>query len=64
MAQETTPAETDPIDPAQGGEIGQEPDYKALYENALKELRKDPRTRTQHRPLHHASWLVSDADAP
>lgn len=64
MAQETTPAETDPIDPAQGGEIGQEPDYKALYENALKELRKDPRTRTQHRPLHDASWLVSAADAP
>ena len=64
MAQETTPAETDPIDPAQGGEIGQEPDYKALYENALKESRKDPRTRTQQRPLHHASWLVSAADAP
>lgn len=64
MAQETTSAETDPIDSAQGGETGQEPDYKALYENALKESRKDPRTRTQHRPLHHASWLVSAADAP
>lgn len=64
MAQETTPAETDPIDPAQGGETGQETDYKALYENALKESRKDPRTRTQHRPLHHASWLASAVDAP
>ena len=64
MAQETTPAETEPTEPAQGGETGQEPDYKALYENALKESRKDPRTRTQHRPLHHASWPVSAADAP
>ncbi|MGO5322836.1 hypothetical protein ACTQZF_02240 [Collinsella sp. LCP19S3_H3] len=64
MAQETTPAETDPIDPAQGGETGQEPDYKALYENALKESRKDFRSLTQHRPLHDASWLVSAADAP
>ena len=64
MAQETTPAETEPTETAQGGDAGQEPDYKALYENALKELRKDPRTRTQHRPLHHASWLVSATDAP
>ena len=40
MAEETTPAETDPTDPAQGGDTGQEPDYKALYENALKESRK------------------------
>ena len=64
MAHETTPAETEPTEPAQGGDAGQEPDYKALYENALKELRKDPRTRTQHRPLHHASWPVSAADAP
>lgn len=64
MAQETTPTETEPTEPAQDGDAGQEPDYKALYENALKELRKDPRTRTQHRPLHHASWLVSAADAP
>ena len=40
MAQETTHAETDPTDPAQGGGEGQEPDYKALYENALKESRK------------------------
>lgn len=64
MAQETTPAETEPTEPAQDGDAGQEPDYKALYENALKESRKDPRTRTQHRPLHHASWLASAADAP
>lgn len=40
MAQETTPAETDPIDSAQGGETDPAPDYKALYENALKESRK------------------------
>lgn len=40
MAKETTPAETDPIDPAQGGETDPAPDYKALYENALKESRK------------------------
>ena len=64
MVQETTPAETDPIDPAQVGEIGQEPDYKALYENALKESRKDSRSLTQHRPLHDAFWLVSATDAP
>ena len=63
MAQETTPTETKPTEPAQGGETGQEPDYKALYENALKESRKDPRTRTQHRPLHDATWLVSVAAA-
>lgn len=46
MAQETTPAETDPTDPAQGGEEGQEPDYKALYEEAkesLKESQKESR---------------------
>lgn len=64
MAQETTPTETKPTEPAQDGDAGQEPDYKALYENALKESRKDPRTRTQHRPLHHASRLASAADAP
>ena len=64
MAQETTPAETDPIDPAQGGETGQEPDYKALYENALKESRKDSRSLTQHRSLRDAFWLVSATDAP
>ena len=63
MAQEPTPTETDPIDPAQGGDAGQEPDYKALYENALKESRKDSRSLTQHRPLHDASWLVSVAAA-
>ena len=40
MAKETTPAETDPIDPAQGGETDPAPDYKALYESALKESRK------------------------
>ena len=31
MAQETTPTETEPTNPAQGGDEGQEPDYKALY---------------------------------
>ena len=40
MAQETTPTETKPTEPAQDGDAGQEPDYKALYENALKESRK------------------------
>lgn len=40
MAQETTPTETEPTNPAQGGDEGQEPDYKALYEEALKESRK------------------------
>ena len=44
MAQETTPAETEPTEPAQGGDTGQDPDYKALYESALKESRKDPRS--------------------
>ena len=64
MAQETTPTETKPTEPAQGGGAGQEPDYKALYENALKESRKDSRSLTQHRPLRDASWPVSAADAP
>lgn len=40
MALETTPAQTEPTDPAQGGGAGQGPDYKALYESALKESRK------------------------
>ena len=31
MAQETTPAETEPTEPAQGGDTGQDPDYTALY---------------------------------
>ena len=64
MAQETTPTETKPTEPAQGGGAGQEPDYKALYENALNESHKDFRSLTQHRPLHDAFWLVSATDAP
>lgn len=64
VAQETTPTETKPTEPAQGGGAGQEPDYKALYENALKESRKDSRSLTQHRPLRDAFWLVSAAAAP
>ena len=64
MAHETTPAETEPNEPAQGGGAGQEPDYKALYENALKESRKDSRSLTQHRPLRDAFWLVSATAAP
>ena len=64
VAQETTPTETKPTEPAQGGGAGQEPDYKALYENALKESRKDSRSLTQHRPLRDAFWLVSATDAP
>lgn len=40
MAKETTPAETGTTEPAQGGETDPAPDYKALYENALKESRK------------------------
>lgn len=64
MAQETTPAETEPTEPAQVGDTGQDPDYKALYENALKESRKDPRSRAQRRPLHDASRPVSAVSAP
>ena len=64
MAKETEPDKTELDDQTQDVADGEEPDYKALYENALKESRKDPRTRTQHRPLHHASWPVSAADAP
>lgn len=64
MAQETTAAETEPTEPAQGGDTGQDPDYKALYESALKESRKDPRSRALRRPLHDASRPVSAVSAP
>lgn len=64
MARETTPAENNPIDPAQGGGTGQELDYKALYESLLKESHKVPRSRVQRRLLRDAFWLVSAADAP
>ncbi len=63
MAQEITSTETKSTEPAQGRDAGQEPDYKALYENALKESRKDSRSLTQHRPLRDAFWLVSATDA-
>lgn len=66
MAKETTPAETDPIDPAQGGETDPAPDYKALYENALKESRKwesrskanlkEPTSSRPQRPRRIRPW--------
>ena len=63
MAQETTPAETDPIDPAQGGETGQEPDYKALYENALKESRKwESRSKANLKELDELKAAATKTD--
>ena len=63
MAQETTPAETDPIDPAQGGGTDPAPDYKALYENALKESRKwEARSKANLKELDELKAAAPKAD--
>lgn len=63
MAQETTPAETDPIDPAQGGETDPAPDYKALYENALKESRKwESRSKANLKELDELKAAAAKTD--
>lgn len=63
MAQETTPAETEPTEPAQGGDGGQKPDYKALYENALKESRKwETRSKANLKELDELKAAAPKAD--
>lgn len=63
MAQETTPTETEPTNPAQGGDPGQEPDYKALYENALKESRKwESRSKANLKELDELKAAATKAD--
>lgn len=63
MAQETTPAEIDPIDPAQGGETDPAPDYKALYENALKESRKwESRSKANLKELDELKAAATKTD--
>lgn len=63
MAQETPPAETDPIDPAQGGETDPAPDYKALYENALKESRKwESRSKANLKELDELKAAATKTD--
>lgn len=63
MAQETTPAETDPIDSAQGGETDPAPDYKALYENALKESRKwESRSKANLKELDELKAAAAETD--
>lgn len=63
MAKETTPAETDPIDPAQGGETDPAPDYKALYENALKESRKwESRSKANLKELDELKAAATKTD--
>lgn len=63
MAQETTPAKTEPTEPAQGGDTGQEPDYKALYENALKESRKwESRSKANLKELDELKAAAPKAD--
>lgn len=63
MALETTPAQTEPTDPAQGGDAGQDPDYKALYENALKESRKwESRSKANLKELDELKAATSKAD--
>lgn len=63
MAQETTPAETEPTEPAQGGDAGQKPDYKALYENALKESRKwESRSKANLKELDELKAAAPKAD--
>lgn len=63
MAQETTPAETDPIDSAQGGETDPAPDYKALYENALKESRKwESRSKANLKELDELKAAAAKTD--
>lgn len=63
MALETTPAQTEPTEPAQGGDAGREPDYKALYENALKESRKwESRSKANLKELDELKAVTSKAD--
>lgn len=63
MAQETTPAETDPTDPAQGGETDPTSDYKALYENALKESRKwESRSKANLKKLDELKAAATKTD--
>lgn len=63
MAQETTPTETEPTNPAQGGDEGQEPDYKALYENERKESRKwESRSKANLKELEELKAAASKAD--
>nr|DAL47025.1 MAG TPA_asm: Major head protein [Caudoviricetes sp.] len=63
MAQETTAAETDPLDPAQGGETDPAPDYKALYENALKESRKwESRSKANLKELDELKAAATKTD--
>ena len=63
MAQETTSTEPEPTEPAQGGGEGQEPDYKALYENALKESRKwESRSKANLKELDELKAAASKAD--
>lgn len=60
---ENTPAEPGQTSPAQGGEAGQEPDYKALYESALKESRKwESRSKANLRELDELKAAAPKAD--
>ena len=63
MAQETAPNETEPTNPAQGGDEGQEPDYTELYGNALKESRKwESRSKANLKELDELKAATSKAD--
>lgn len=63
MAKETTLVETEPTEPAQGGGEGQEPDYKTLYENALKESRKwESRSKANLKELDELKAAAPKAD--
>lgn len=63
MALETTTAQTEPTEPAQGGDAGREPDYKALYENALKESRKwESRSKANLKELDELKAAATKTD--
>lgn len=63
MAKETTPAGTEPTEPAQGGDAGRDPDYKALYENTLKESRKwESRSKANLKELDELKAAAPKAD--
>ena len=63
MSQETAHAEPEPTEPAQGGETDPAPDYKALYENALKESRKwESRSKANLKELDELKAAAPKAD--
>ena len=63
MAKETEPEETELDDPTQDGADGEEPDYKALYEKALKSSRRwETRSKANLKELNELKSAAPKAD--